>query len=214
MSRARNGFTHLSKHAACRLGQRTVFREEEIIAMLDNYFFVSLGIETGFNREHCLVYCRFTNDYYVAVQDIKLGTVITVLPLDYHQNLSWKIDRDYISVNDELLRKAKASAIYKIASGKMPPSISLKVRYVTCCGKLKVSTMKKFIAAKYNCNPELILENRNKISNLVSQWSRGKDLAKIVDVFSAQGRSSTPSFCTDDFVEELNYKFGLVSPAI
>lgn len=203
------GFTHLSKHAACRLKERTVFKENEIVALLDSDLYVRLGVETGFEREHCLIYCEIKNEYYVAVRDIKCGTVITVLPLNFHQNLSWKLDRSCLTVNSESLRRARTAAVYKIKNGDMPFYISLKVRYITTCGKLKTATMKKFSAAKYGYNPERILENQNKIQNLFSRWLRKNNPVKIVDIISSMGRTATPRFCADVFVEELNEKFGL-----
>ncbi len=206
---SRIGFTHLSKHAACRLKERTAFKDSEMIGLLDADCYVRLGTETGFEREHCLIYCELKNEYYVAVRDIRCGTVITVLPLDYHKKLSWKINNSCLTVNVELLRRARVAAVYKINNGIMPFHISLKVRYLTPCGKLKTNTMKKFNAAKYSYNPELILENQNKIQNLLFRWLRKNKPAKIVDLILSMGRTTKPRFCADVFVDELNEKFGL-----
>lgn len=206
---SRIGFSHLSKHASCRLQQRTGFKEDKIIALLDADCYIRLGIETGFDREHCLIYCELKNEHYVAVRDIRCGTVITVLPLDYHKNLCWKINNSCLTVDVELLRRARVAAVYKINNGNMPFHISLKVRYITPSGELKTNTMKKFSAAKYSYNPEQILENKSKIQNLLSRWLRKNNPAKIVDLISSMGRSSPLCFCADDFIEQLNEKFGL-----
>lgn len=207
---SREGFTHLSKHAASRLMERTVFKQDEIITLLDSDFYVRLGVETCFEREHCLIHCEQKSEYYVAVRDIRCGTVITVLPLDYHQNLSWKLDKSCLTVNAELLRRARIAAVYKTNSGNMPFHISLKVRYIAPCGKLKTDTVKKFSAAKYSYNPELIVENQNKIQNLLFRWLRKNNPAKIVDIMSSMGRKSPLSFCADEFIDELNEKFGFI----
>ena len=37
-----------------------------------------------------------------------------VLPLDYHQNLSWKLDKSCLTVNAELLRRARIAAFTKL----------------------------------------------------------------------------------------------------
>ena len=53
-----------------------------------------MGNAPGFNREHLLFYSPEDNNFFVAVRDYLTGTVVTVLPLDFHENLAWRIKPD------------------------------------------------------------------------------------------------------------------------
>ena len=93
----------LTLHARQRLCERTSLTEEEFVRILDLYLTVSVGYETEAKRWHRLFYSAKDDVHLVAIQDLANGEVITILPLDYHENLAWKISR-----------KALAKAVWKI----------------------------------------------------------------------------------------------------
>ena len=84
-------FTHFSRHAFERIEQRTKLSCEEIARILDRKLALNTGRKPGFNRNHLLFYSAPDDDFYVAIQDGLTGTIVTVLPLDYHANLAWNI---------------------------------------------------------------------------------------------------------------------------
>jgi len=84
-------FAHFSRHAFERIGQRTSLSCEEIAEILDRELVINTGRKPGFNRNHLLFYSHRDRDCFVAIQDGLTGTVVTILPLDYHKNLAWKI---------------------------------------------------------------------------------------------------------------------------
>ena len=86
-----NKITHFSKHAMERIQLRSKLHLADIARILDAGKFVDTGCEPGFNRHHLLFYSRKDDQFFVAIQDRFIGKVITLLPLDYHQNLAWKI---------------------------------------------------------------------------------------------------------------------------
>ena len=84
-------FANFSRHAFKRVAQRTSLSCDEIAAILDRGLVVNTGQRPGFNRVHLVFYSYLDNDYFVAIQDVVTGTVITILPLDYHETLAWGI---------------------------------------------------------------------------------------------------------------------------
>ena len=87
-------FTHFSRHAFERIGQRTKLSCEEIASILDRGLVFNTGKKPGFNRNHLLFYSEPDDDCYVAIQDGLTGTVVTVLPLDNPGNLARKVTPD------------------------------------------------------------------------------------------------------------------------
>lgn len=84
-------FANFSRHAFKRVAQRTSLSCNDIAAILDRGLVVNTGQRPGFNRVHLVFYSHLDNDYFVAIQDVVTGTVITILPLDYHETLAWGI---------------------------------------------------------------------------------------------------------------------------
>ena len=86
--------THFSTHAYERVANRLSMSNSELAAIIDDDKFINIGEEPGHNRAHKLFYSKEDRMCFVAVQDIKIGTVITVLPIDYHNNIAWSVSMD------------------------------------------------------------------------------------------------------------------------
>jgi hypothetical protein len=81
----------LTHHAKIRLKERTDLSVEDFLTLLDTFRTSSVGYEPNTFRWHRLFYSRPDDEHFVAIQDIATGEVITILSLDYHENLAWKI---------------------------------------------------------------------------------------------------------------------------
>jgi hypothetical protein len=81
----------MTAHANVRLQERTTLSEQDFLSILDTYRTTSAGYEPQTCRWHRLFYSRPDDKHFVAIQDISNGEVITILPLDFHENLAWKI---------------------------------------------------------------------------------------------------------------------------
>lgn len=199
------GFTSLTRHAVCRLEERTNLAYDALRALLDKGAYINLGMETAFDRQHCLFYSQPDNECFVAVQDIKTGEVITVLPLDYHKTLSWKIDKKlYSEIDEEYLRRAKVLAMCNIDPNSMAFQMSLKVRYLNSNNVIHTKTLIKFSADTYQNNTHLFLNKKAQILNIVRGWLKEKEAYKVIDLYASLGRKSTPNFVCDEFVDEIN----------
>lgn len=89
-------FAYASHHGAKRIAQRTSMNILELMQLLDNDVCVNVGQVAGSHRRHLLFYSPKDKFYYVAIQNVLNGKIITVLPPAYHKNSAWKItDEQY-----------------------------------------------------------------------------------------------------------------------
>lgn len=84
----------LTLHAREQIEQRLLMSEETLREILDNDIVVTTGGETKSNRYHKVFYSLMNKMCFVAIQDSKTGHIVTVLPIDYHQNIAWVISYD------------------------------------------------------------------------------------------------------------------------
>lgn len=110
----------LTLHARERLKERTSILEDELCDLLDAKKCVITGMESCTNRIHELFYSKGDDDFFVAVRDTRYNEVITVLPLDYHENLAW-----------EIKDKHKKAAMRLVGCGAKPHSNQGDIRSVS-----------------------------------------------------------------------------------
>ncbi len=84
----------LTYHAHEKIEERLLMSAEVLCGILDDDLVVTTGGEKRSNRYHKVFYSPLNKMCFVAVQDCKTGHIITVLPLDYHQNKAWVISDD------------------------------------------------------------------------------------------------------------------------
>lgn len=79
--------TTFTDHALLRVGERLIESQEELASILDNDLAVIVGVEPYSNRLSRVFLSLADHEYYVAVQDFRTGSVITILPIEYYANL-------------------------------------------------------------------------------------------------------------------------------
>jgi hypothetical protein len=201
----RFGFTSLTRHAICRLEERTNIAGDRLRELLDKGAYINLGLESIFDRQHCLFYSSPNDQCFVAVQDRISGEVITVLTLDYHKTLSWKLDKKfYYEIDEEFLRRAEVLARYNVDPNSMAFHMSLKVRYLNENDLICSKTITKFPAEEYQNNSNLFINKKQKILSIVSCWLKEREVHKVIDLYVSLGRKSTPHFVCEEFVGEIN----------
>jgi hypothetical protein len=84
----------LTHHAHEKIEERLLMSAETVCELLDADIVVNTGGETSSNRYHKMFYSPLNETCFVAVQDCKTGHIVTVLPIDYHQNTAWVISYD------------------------------------------------------------------------------------------------------------------------
>ena len=95
-------FTHFSQHANKRVLQRTRLSPQHLARVLDHKLVVNTGTEPGLPREHLLFYSTPDECCFVAIRDTMTGKVVTVLPLEYHQNLAWVVSPAQVQMAKDL----------------------------------------------------------------------------------------------------------------
>ncbi len=184
-------FTHFSKHALKRIGQRTKLDYFSIADMLDYGGAIDVGTEIIFDRKHWLFYSDTDDDCFVAIQDSFTGLVVTILPLDYHENLAWK-------VSSELLLQAKQkAATYTITnssnSNKSATRIILKARYMSDDGYSKSSILTKFESSNYKGDLTKVLNDKSLNSEVYYHCKRkGIEISTVFEISISLGNNGQP----------------------
>lgn len=94
----------LTFHAHEKIEERLLMSAETLCDILDAEITVTTGTVAKSNRYHKLFYSPLNKMCFVAVQDCKTGHVVTVLPIDYHQNVAWSISHDAQIMARDIMR--------------------------------------------------------------------------------------------------------------
>ncbi len=112
----------LTSHAEQRLTERTSLLPSAFLRLLDHNLTVSAGVEPYTRRRHRLFYSEADKAHLVAIQDFETGEVITILPIDYHENLAWKISEKSLRRAVWLQNPSLHQALYAVAPASSPGS--------------------------------------------------------------------------------------------
>lgn len=99
--------SYFSKHAFDRLKQRTALTCNDVTSILDLNLMVNLGSIPGFNRRHLLIYSVFDDDFFIVIQDYLTGIIVTILPVEYHENIAWNISMEEKDKAKEILIRSE-----------------------------------------------------------------------------------------------------------
>ncbi|MEP6809668.1 MAG: hypothetical protein ABI992_05450 [Chthoniobacterales bacterium] len=73
------------------MSERLTMSHESVGQLLDDDLTIRVSEEKGTNREHLLFFSARDQQCFVAIRDAVTMTVVTVLPVDYYENLGCKI---------------------------------------------------------------------------------------------------------------------------
>jgi len=117
----------LTYHAAQRLNERTTLSEDQLFGLIHNRRCVIVGIEPFTNRLHKLIYSEPDKTHFVAIQDIATAEVITILPIDYHENLAWKISEKKLKEAVWRVSPTLHTALYPVDTIAPAPGIKCSI---------------------------------------------------------------------------------------
>ena len=185
-------FTHFSRHAFQRLTLRTHLSFETAAGILDKRLFVDTGTEPGFNREHLLFYSAPDDSFFVAIRDSQTGSVITILPLDYHENLAWRVSDESCKIARRLFENApiaKPSALPK----QLAIWFVVKAHFLDDLEQYKSKTLLQTPSAPYKHEIRTILEDDSLFARLPAiADSKGINFARVVSVSVRLGHHGAP----------------------
>ena len=171
-----------SEHAVLRVRQRTKMTTSDILELISTGRVLNMGCKPGIPKRHILFYSAADDSCFVAIQDEVDGTIITVLPIDYHLNLAW-------DVTPELEQRAKALYDRMPAPKHDIRDCAPSKFYVSCRyfdGQLSIKTKRLFSVPldQYNSDAELLIrENEFKAMVVEHSILKGIMPSLIADIF-------------------------------
>ena len=72
---------NLTRHASWRLNLRSSLSDEELLTLLSGVRCKTLGVSGRTHLKHRVVWSPVDEDFLVAIQDVRTGTILTVLTL-------------------------------------------------------------------------------------------------------------------------------------
>lgn len=166
--------SHFSKHALIRITQRSKLSTFELANMLEDRRYVLLGSKPGMTKQHLLIYSAVDLEYFVVIQDDIDGTIVTVLPTEYHENLAW-------AVTEEQKDKARELATIKIECKSVAPSsFIISAGYLAEDGTLKIKKLGKLPTRIYGDDIEHLIESHfDRFELLQMTQKHGVDYDKV-----------------------------------
>lgn len=142
-------FSYLSSHAIERLGERTQMNVDEMNHLLDHQGYFKLGSHAGFHRVHLLFYSPKDENFFVAIQDERMGKVVTILPTAYHDKLAWRILPE-----DREQAKQKFDAYYQACQSTQNTVAPKPTEPKPTKNPVKVQKLARFVYRFYHDNED------------------------------------------------------------
>ena len=188
-------------HAKERLQERTTISDIELAHILDNNKAVTVGHEYQSNRYSRLVFSPADKEFFIAVQDAKSGTVVTILTIEYWNNLSEKHFDGELTKNDgtHLIPWKK-----KITKNELQLAASLSNPESKFAKKNKLSSSISITGTyEYSNHPKHISLGSIKTSQLLNQ---SDSLIETELSEKIKNKLSTRNMSESDLVS-INWKF-------
>jgi hypothetical protein len=171
-----------SEHAVLRVRQRTKMTTGDILELISAGRVLNMGCKPGIPKRHILFYSAADDNCFVAIQDELDGTIITVLPIDYHLNLAWDVTPELEQMARALYENVPAPKhdIRDCAPSKF---------YVSCRyydDQLTIKTKRLFSVPldQYDRDAELLIRGKEFKAMVVEHSiSKGVMTSLIADVF-------------------------------
>ena len=193
-----SSFTNFSIHAFERLNERTSFTQEQLTFWLDHKMYLNLGCKPGIPKQHLLFYSPVDEDYFVAIRDEQTGTIITVLPLNYHENLAWKVTE-----NDKIKAREKISVLEFSRKACLDANKTLRVavNFLDIAGCRKTKAILKLSIGEFGFDLGQI-KNDKSLKVILQNSSKDLPYSKLIGFSFRLGRSGNPIFLD---LNELNW---------
>ena len=193
--------TKFSKHAFKRLAQRTKLSVETIVDILEEKIYVNLGMMPGFNKAYLLFYSSIDENYFVAIQDLLNGTVLTILPIDFHINTERKItEKDLLKAKNLFLDRSSDRDVTPIPSGSRSSHIFVSTQYLDQENQQRSKQIfdLKILTNNYGSSISEIIKNEIFYKDFFTKTNvLGIDKEKIFSIALRQGKSSQQPILID-----------------
>lgn len=169
------GFTRLSGHGLQRLTERSTLQPGVLCQTLDMGLGVHIGYNEGGNLGYQLFYSRPDDAAYVAVQDVNNGSVLTVMPINFHG----------VGIHMEIKPADVEEARRRVQQlPKRPGEVWLKVRarYIDDDCQFATKTVMYLDGAAYGNDPQQLRDSFGFDMNVrLRAMEKGVDPFRIVE---------------------------------
>lgn len=197
-------FACMSRHAFKRVRQRTRMSWQDLSNLLDRKVYVDSGHVPGFSRHHLVFYSELDQTCFVAIQDIRTGTVITILPLGYQARLTWAISDDICERAKALYEQDARNAAKLAAEQNAGKQLSIagkiagerrfvvSMHYIDTDGHFKTRKLASIRAATYAFEVKNLLQDKKFPDLLQDRFEQMNVLASCIDSLSIRNGKAAP----------------------
>lgn len=207
-------FSFISKHAAKRVSIRTDMTSAAVAAQLDQGLFVDLGKVPGFSRQHLLFYSELDDECFVAIRDSVVGTVVTVLTLEYHANLAWPVSsaqcenakQIFLSARQKAQEAASAEAAAEALKASREPASDFHIRIVMLlpAGRQLDYALPKCSSEPYGGDVDVFIKSGEPVRRALAYAQRGNiPFARIIRILVRKTRKDLESL---RFIEQNEFE--------
>lgn len=133
---------NLTDHAKQRIKERTNIDTKEIIKIINNKKYIDLGTKPGILKRHLLFYSLIDDNYFVIIQDIIDGGILTVLTEEYQNNLAMKItEEDKQKAKELMLLPPSTTSTHTISAIYLNENKDIKTKELFKIKDIDVSTI-------------------------------------------------------------------------
>ena len=189
----------LTKHAKDRLILRTGLSINDFKKIYDEAKLLPIGKEGKSFRCHELFYSNPKNQCFVSIRDERNSEIITILPIDYHQNIAWSITTDAQSMAKNLFFGENVSIKEEKQEHIITPS---KFRVVAIDPfNMKRKNISTFSCEEFSYDIDLFLSHPTLKDTLKEFFKENdKNTYLQLEVVFGQSRKETKLVSTTDFL--------------
>lgn len=144
-----------TRHAWMRVHERLSLTPAEVAEQLDAGLCVNIGKERGTYRIHRLFYSVPDRCCFVAIEDERNQVLITLLPVDFHENIAWSVSVE--AQNEARSLVAEEMVLPSVSQLLVAPSPSVPLTaavfrlfaYYRVAEKVRVANLRSWPAAPY-----------------------------------------------------------------
>jgi len=189
-----------TRHAFIRVHERLGLPVQDVATILQTKRTLPLGHEVGTTRGHELFFSAPDNQCFVAVVDENDGTVITILPLDYHETLGWKVSEDaQLMARGCFTTDFATEATAEVAS---LPLFYLRAHLELPDGQLRIVNLGTWPSEAYSGNMAKLFEDDSFVAEVKRRIARKCDSGNLhcilVCCLGKKGTRVRLSLTTDD----------------
>jgi hypothetical protein len=178
---------HFSNHAFARVRERLSLSSCQVKQLIEDNKTVPLGIEHRSNRTHELFFSVLDNSCFVAVRDNSDGTIITIIPAEWHNK--WTIS---IEAMAEAKRIVNVNKIEKIVTRNIKPIITNRPSKLKVRGHIdyKLVNLGTLDISKYK-TADIACKHPDAINSIIAKVNEKEIPINSIDMISINNGGSS-----------------------